>query len=1047
MDRQIQIEKAHTAQDTDARAAVTDAIQSLDFGLVLWDEDLGFVFGNKYWQETFFPDRMPQPGESAVELLRDLVKDGTFILPDGMPPEGFADQIVELIRTYATDVRIDLANGRVLNSSVHKTGLGGYLISFRDISPEIRATEDAEQQRSKTERANTRLRDALDSIGEGFALFDKDDRLILANDLYKSANPASAHLMTFGRPRKEIIEAMTHGGDIVGVQDWIDSYDRETVAGDTASPRRYEVHHADGRVFMASRGRTAEGGCTITWLDITDSKKTEERARAVAHDAMEALDEGFALFDADLRFVFCNRMFADIVLGGQEYTPERGALFADHMGAFYERKLSVDANTTPRHQYLEDARAFVTGYEKRAEFGFLDGRILLMSSHQTDLGGYLITARDVTEQRAIETERRRAAERELEVVTDTMQSLITAIALFDADLNFVMGNRGYFDMWYHKAGIAPAAPGESLTSILDRLLDVDYFVLPDGVDRGLAHTMMLQSVETHSKNVPLETRTGSYLGHVSPAGNGGYLVEFSDQTEQKALEEERRLTESRALARVTDTVEALDIALVLLDRDLKFVFGNQMLNDFFHRDIPRSEVGEPIETSARRLVEGGFYHIPEGYSEEEVIARVLSRVRNIEKNFETLAADGRVFRGSVHRTEDDGRVISFTDITNQRRAESELERQRELTHQNEKLSAMGELLAGVAHELNNPLSIVVGYAMMMQNAELDPKQKRQVDNIAQAAERCSRIVKAFLAMARQRPAELKRCSLNELLTAALDMIGHRLRGSDIDVTLDLDPRLPDVDADEDQIIQVLTNLIVNAEQALIDQDGPRKLHLRSYHDTATGQAVVRVADNGPGIPPLVQSRIFEPFFTTKEVGTGTGIGLAFSHRIITAHGGRMKVRSDPGKGARFYIRLDAATSARNVPSETEPVEDGFSGRVLVVDDESGVAELIGDILIEAGYQVEIYNNAADALELLRTQWFDAVVSDIKMPGMDGPAFHEALSAIDPAIAHCTGFVTGDTLSGDVASFLSKTDQPHLEKPVTPLELLDLVGGLIERRRS
>jgi CheY-like chemotaxis protein len=256
-----------------------------------------------------------------------------------------------------------------------------------------------------------------------------------------------------------------------------------------------------------------------------------------------------------------------------------------------------------------------------------------------------------------------------------------------------------------------------------------------------------------------------------------------------------------------------------------------------------------------------------------------------------------------------------------------------------------------------------------------------------------------------------------------------------------------VDADEDQIIQVLTNLIVNAEQALIDQDGPRKLHLRSYHDTATGQAVVRVADNGPGIPLQVQSRIFEPFFTTKEVGTGTGIGLAFSHRIITAHGGRMKVRSDPGKGARFYIRLDAATGARDVLSETEPVEDGFSGRVLVVDDESGVAELIGDILIEAGYQVEIYNNAADALELLRTQWFDAVVSDIKMPGMDGPAFHEALSAIDPAIAHCTGFVTGDTLSGDVANFLSKTDQPHLEKPVTPLELLDLVGGLIERRRS
>ncbi len=1305
MDQQTLTSADRATPETDARAVVTDAIQTVGIGMVLYDENLGFVFGNQHWKETFFADRAVDPGESAVEQLHHLVSDGTFIVPEGVSDDEFSNQIIALLRSYATDVNIALSRGRTLNASVHRTGLGGYLISFRDIGPELHAKAEAEQQRVKTERANTRLRDALESIGEGFALFDRDDRLILANDLYKSANPAAAHLMTFGRPRKDIIEAMTHGGDIVGVEDWVDSYDRETKAGDTASPRRYEVHHADGRIFLASRGRTAEGGCTITWLDITDSKKTEERARALAHDAMEALDEGFALFDANMRFEFCNQKYKDLVfdddfdfaigtpvgeiaaksfdsglydtggltrdeyaqamteatrtfqkkleftridgrtfeasshetkLGGylitvldvtdRRKTEERArALAHDAMEALDEGFALFDADMrfefcnriykdvvlggimdfTPgmsveevvgaafdsgiyeipglsREEYIAAMKEFARTYQKNAEFVRKDGRIFEASAHQTGLGGYLITARDVTEQRAIEAERRRAAERELEVVTDTMQSLITAIALFDADLNFVMGNPGYFDMWYHKAGIAPAEPGENLASILDRLLDVEYFVLPEGVDRAMAHDLMMQSVQTFSKNVPLEARTGSYVGHVSPAGNGGYLVEFTDLTEQKALEEERRRAETRELAAVSDAMQELVTEVALYDADLNFVMGNRGYFEMWHDAprIPRAERGEnlrsilgrlldadflvtpddlerdeaiemlltatktysksvPLETRsgsyvghssptgdggylieftdlteqkaleeerrltearkldavndavqalathialydsdmnfvlgnqsffdtwsdpekmdpvkpgqslrsvADRLASSGLVSLPEGLDREAFVDHMLEATTNYEKNVELASPKGS-FLVNTHRTALGGYLFETWDVTRQRAAEVELKRQREVAHQNEKLSAMGELLAGVAHELNNPLSIVVGYAMMMQNAVKDPKLKRQADNIAQAAERCSRIVKAFLAMARQRPAELKRCSLNELLMAALDMVGHRLRGAGIEVTVELDPDLPDVDADEDQIIQVLTNLIVNAEQALDEQETPRTLHLRSFHDAAEGRSVVRVSDNGPGVSPDLQSRIFEPFFTTKDVGTGTGIGLAFCHRVIDSHDGRMTVRSHPGKGARFYVRLNCAAGPEVRTIVEDPAIETVSGDVLVVDDEAGVAALIGDVLTEAGYRVEIRNTAAEALELVRKQSFDAVLSDMKMPGMDGPAFYAALSEIDPAIAARTAFVTGDTLSRDVAVFLSETSQPYLEKPVTPIELLNLVSGLIERRRS
>ncbi|MEM9141106.1 MAG: ATP-binding protein, partial [Pseudomonadota bacterium] len=573
--------------------------------------------------------------------------------------------------------------------------------------------------------------------------------------------------------------------------------------------------------------------------------------------------------------------------------------------------------------------------------------------------------------------------------------------------------------------------------IMRRLVMNDFYDDPTEAEALIEKRLSI--IRNATKGYEVRTKDGLILiGEVHRTADQGYLISLQDITEQRRAEEQ-------ALSKLTDTVQALDTGLILLDRDLKFVFGNERLMQIFHQEIAAPEVGEPMEEIALRLAEGGVFELPDGVSPERSVKRTMRLITNMERNVLVFIEGGRVFRCSVYPTKDDGRVIDFTDVTDQRQAEAELQRQREAAHQNEKLSAMGELLAGVAHELNNPLSIVVGYAMMMQNSVSDPKLRRQVDNVAQAAERCSRIVKAFLAMARQRPAELKRCSLNELMMAAVDMMGHRLRGAGIEVTMDLDPDLPDVEADEDQIIQVFTNLLVNAEQAVADRPEPRTLHLRSFMDHRAGKAVARIADNGPGIAKDVMPRIFEPFYTTKDVGTGTGIGLAFCHRVVTSHGGRMTVRSEPGRGARFYVRLALCEQQDDGPTIPAMSQNPGFGTVLVVDDEAGVAQLIGDVLGEAGYHVQIKNSAFDALELLKTQRFEAIISDIKMPGMDGPAFFEAITAIDPAMARRVGFVTGDTLSKSVAAFLSATEQPHLEKPVTPTELLGLVAGLVNIR--
>ena len=258
-------------------------------------------------------------------------------------------------------------------------------------------------------------------------------------------------------------------------------------------------------------------------------------------------------------------------------------------------------------------------------------------------------------------------------------------------------------------------------------------------------------------------------------------------------------------------------------------------------------------------------------------------------------------------------VSSTRDVTEQLALQAELERQREIAHQNEKLSALGGVLAGVAHELNNPLSIVVANAMMLQDGIVDPRTRKRIDRIAVAASRSARIVKTFLAMARNRPQKLVPTPAGELIYDALDVAAYGLRslGTEIEVTLAED--LPAIAVDPDQIVQVFSNVIVNAEHAMTSVPGPHRLRITA---DLTAAAMVRFTfeDTGPGVPDEIVGRIFEPYFTTKEVSEGTGVGLAYSQRIVRSHDGRIDVGRSPGGGASVTVELPVARMASPAPS-------------------------------------------------------------------------------------------------------------------------------------
>jgi PAS domain S-box-containing protein len=381
------------------------------------------------------------------------------------------------------------------------------------------------------------------------------------------------------------------------------------------------------------------------------------------------------------------------------------------------------------------------------------------------------------------------------------------------------------------------------------------------------------------------------------------------------------------------------------------------------------------------------------------------------------------------------------DVTDKKRSAEELARQRDAFYQREKLAALGSLLAGVAHELNNPLSVVVARAVLLEE-QGDSTTRTSAARIRTAAERCARIVRTFLAMARQQSPQRGPVAINEVISAALDIAGYSVRTSSIEVDLDLGTDIPQILADADQLHQVLLNLIINAQQALQDQPGSRRIRLTSRFDSLAGVIRIVVADNGPGIPAHVRSRVFDPYFTTKAVGMGTGVGLAVSLGIVEAHGGTLAVECPPGAGTQFTIVLPAvrvATSQR----EALPSPQTSTSRlvILVVDDEAAVRETLTDILESAGHRVVLAASGREALERLNAKRYDVIMTDIRMPDVDGRTLYREIQQRWPEQATRVAFVTGDTLSSSLHEFADKCGCPVIEKPFLPSEVRLVVATI------
>ena len=417
---------------------------------------------------------------------------------------------------------------------------------------------------------------------------------------------------------------------------------------------------------------------------------------------------------------------------------------------------------------------------------------------------------------------------------------------------------------------------------------------------------------------------------------------------------------------------------------------------------------------------------------------------NLELN--ALHANGLEFpiELTIFVTPIDGGV-SYTafiaDHTLRRQAEEQVAQQREALVQSEKLSSMGALLAGVAHELNNPLAILMGRAALLEEKAKDSAVQADAERIRIAAERCGRIVKTFLSMARQKPVERKWSSLNDVAMGAADLLNYSLRSSGIKLTMVLDEALPNVEIDADKIGQVLVNLIINAQQALSSITKNRQLRIQTgIHNNFQ---FLQLIDNGLGVPEIIKERIFEPFFTTKVEGIGTGIGLSVSRAILREHGGELVLEAS-AVGASFLMTLplqEPKYKIRFQRTANQTREIQHEGTVLIVDDEHEVAVVLAEVLGSAGYDVYIANSGNDALLWLASNHCDLLFSDVRMPDMDGITLWKKLQKNYPNLIKHMAFITGDTLSTSIAPLIAETGLPYLEKPFSPEDVLQLAARI------
>ncbi|MFG0317294.1 MAG: ATP-binding protein [Planctomycetota bacterium JB042] len=359
-----------------------------------------------------------------------------------------------------------------------------------------------------------------------------------------------------------------------------------------------------------------------------------------------------------------------------------------------------------------------------------------------------------------------------------------------------------------------------------------------------------------------------------------------------------------------------------------------------------------------------------------------------------------------------------------------------------RLASAGRLISGIVHEINNPLSGIIGYSQLLLMRELERDVRSQVEKVYGEAIRTSRIVRNLLDFSRRRPSKPGRVELWKVLRKALDLKSHDLRVKNVSVNVGIPEDLPAVHGEAHQLLQVFVNLIGNSEQAMYAADHGGRITIEASAAEETVSLLLR--DTGPGVPEDLRERIFEPFFTTKDEGQGTGLGLALCREILRQQQAAIQLMETEA-GASFLMTFKVYRSAAKPrPARRAKKAARVRGRrIMVVEDDPVCRSLLREAFERTGNAVTAFDRSDAALRFLGRNSVDVIVSDLHRPGLNGIEFHDRVARFDPGLARRVVFLTGDTLNDELARFLREHGNPFVPKPVELADLFEKVHDLLE----
>jgi PAS domain S-box-containing protein len=805
----------------------------------------------------------------------------------------------------------------------------------------IRDITEMREAQSELERTRSRLMASLSTISDGILLIDPEDRVELFNDRYVEifGNAAGGADMSekiaVGRSFFDMIRDGYNLGMFKPHPDGVDAWVKSRIKAWKQPVAKWELELSNGVWILLNERRMPDGGRVMVYTDITEFKRREAEAQAASQrfeEAIEAISSGFALWDADDRLVTCNTRFRGYFAGLDDVVVP-GAVFIEIVSAGLERGLfpNAEGNIPAYLADIADKRQKAIGDVREQ---FVNGMWLQITDHRTKDGGIVSIYSDVTELKRSQLE----IEKQSDVLKLTLENMGQGITMVDKDLNTIALNEKFLELM----DFPPEKFHQGFTMEQAFRFNAERGEYgPGDIDEQVRARL-----ELSSKFQPHQFERTRHDGTIveitgNPIEGGGFVSTYTDITERKQAEDSLK----SALSEFNAVLDNIEYGVVFMGPDLRARIANRAFSQIWNVPPEFIEKNPDIRTLIAFVQSNNFYAVePEDWDEW-----LDNRIKAIEAGniapTEVARTDGTIVTYQCIALPDGGRMLTYFDITEISQARDkaqaaleDLKNAQQRLVQAEKMASLGQLTAGIAHEIKNPLNFVNNFSklsaeMMEELAEIleDPMAALEEDDredaedliatvkdnllkIDQHGKRADSIVKNMLLHSREGSNEMQRVDLNALTKEGVNLAYHGARAADkgfnVDLVVDLSDDVKSIECLPQDLQRVILNLCSNGmyEAAKKAAAGGNAARLSVSTTRKGGQYLIEVEDNGGGIPADMQDKIFNPFFTTKPSGEGTGLGLSISFDIIKQHGGELSFETQAGNGTTFIVALPVATS-------------------------------------------------------------------------------------------------------------------------------------------